>query len=44
MNPVQQVGGPQAVANMPVAGDRVPQRHMEVYQQVPPIEIQLVHQ
>jgi hypothetical protein len=24
-------------------GDRVPQRHMEAYQQVPPVEIQPVH-
>ena len=28
---------------MSIAGDCVPQRHVEVYQQVPPIEIQLVH-
>jgi hypothetical protein len=33
INPFQQVGGPQVTANMPIAGDRVPQRYMEVYQQ-----------
>ena len=43
MNPVQQIGRPQAVANMPFAGDRMPQRHMEAYQQMPPVEIQPVH-
>ena len=42
-NPVQQIGGPQRVANMPIGGDRVPQRHVEAYQDVPPVEIQLVH-
>jgi hypothetical protein len=29
---------------MPIAGDRVPQRHVEGYQHAPPIEIQPVHQ
>jgi hypothetical protein len=28
---------------MPIARDHVPQRHVEGYQQVPPIEIQPVH-
>jgi len=42
MNLVQQIIGPQAVANMPFAGDRMPLRHMEAYQQMP--EIQLVNQ
>jgi len=41
MNLVQQIGGPQAVANIPFAGDRVPQRHVEAYQQMS--EIQPVH-
>jgi hypothetical protein len=44
MNPFQQVSGPQVVAKMLIAGDRVPQRYVEVYQQAPPIEIQSVHQ
>jgi hypothetical protein len=44
MDPFQKVSGPQVAANMPIAGDRVPQRHMEGYQQVPPIEIQSVRQ
>jgi hypothetical protein len=29
---------------MPIAGDRVPQRHVEGYQQIPPVEIQPVRQ
>jgi len=32
MNLTQQIGGPQAMANMMFAGDRVPQRHVEAYQ------------
>jgi hypothetical protein len=44
MNPIQQVGGPQVAANIPIIGDRMPQRHVEVYQQVLPVEIQPVHQ
>jgi len=32
MNLVEQIGGPQAVTNMPFAGDRMPQRHVEAYQ------------
>jgi hypothetical protein len=32
MNPFQQVNGPQVAANMPIAGDRVPQRHVKGYQ------------
>jgi len=32
MNLAQQIGGPQAMANMLFAGDRVPQRHVEAYQ------------
>jgi hypothetical protein len=43
MNPIQQIGGPQVVANMPFAGDRMPQRHVEAYQQMPSVEIQPVH-
>jgi hypothetical protein len=39
MNPFQQVSGPQVMANMPIAGDRVPQRYVEGYQQAPPVEI-----
>jgi hypothetical protein len=31
-------------ANMPIAGDRVPQRYVEGYQQAPPVEIQPVRQ
>jgi len=31
MNPVQQIGGPQAATNMLFAGDRMPQRHVEAY-------------
>jgi hypothetical protein len=44
MNPFQQVSGPQVAANMPIAGDRVPQRYVEGYQQAPPVEIQPVRQ
>ena len=44
MNPVQQIGGPQAAANMPFAGDHMPQRHVEAYQQMPPVEVQPIHQ
>jgi hypothetical protein len=44
MNPFQQVNGPQVMANMPIAGDRGPQRYAEGYQQVPPVEIQPYHQ
>jgi hypothetical protein len=44
MDPFQQVSGPQVAANIPIAGDRVPQRHVEGYQQVPPIEIQPIRQ
>jgi hypothetical protein len=43
MNPIQQIGGPQAVVNMLCVGDCMPQRHVEAYQQMPPIEIQPVH-
>jgi hypothetical protein len=32
MDPFQQVSGPQVAVNMPMAGDHVPQRHMERYQ------------
>jgi hypothetical protein len=32
MNLFQQVNGPQVAANMPIAGDRMPQRHVEGYQ------------
>jgi hypothetical protein len=39
MNLVQQIGGPQAVANMPFVGDRMPHRHVEAYQQMPPVEV-----
>jgi hypothetical protein len=42
MDPFQQVSGPQVAANMLIAEDRVPQRHVEGYQQVPPVEIQPV--
>jgi len=41
MNLAQQIGGQQAMANMMFPGDRVPQRHVEAYQQVP--EIQPAH-
>jgi len=41
MNLAQQIGGQQAMANMMFAGDRVPQRHVEAYQQV--LEVQPVH-
>jgi len=41
MNLAQQIGGQQAMANMMFSGDRVPQRHIEAYQQVP--EVQHVH-
>jgi len=41
MNPTLQIGGPQAMANMMFAEDRVPQRHVEAYQQVP--EVQPAH-
>jgi hypothetical protein len=44
INSFQQVSGPQVAANMPIAGDRVPQRYMEGYQQAPPVEIQPVRQ
>jgi hypothetical protein len=32
MNPFQQVNRPQVMANMPIAGDRGPQRYAEGYQ------------
>jgi len=35
MNNAQQIGGQQAMANVMFPGDRVPQRHVEAYQQVP---------
>jgi hypothetical protein len=38
MNHFLQVSRLQVAANMPIAGDRVPQRYMEI-QQAPPIEI-----
>jgi len=41
MNLAQQIGGQQAMANMMFAGDRLPQRHVEAYQQAP--EVQPVH-
>jgi len=41
MNLAQQIGGQQAMANMVFPGDRVPQRHVEAYQQVP--EAQSAH-
>jgi hypothetical protein len=44
MNPFQQVNEPQVMANMPIAGDRGPQRFAEGYQQVPLVEIQPYHQ
>jgi hypothetical protein len=44
MNPFMQVSGPQVAANMPIAGDRMPQRYVEGYQQAPPVEIQPVRQ
>jgi hypothetical protein len=44
MNPFQQVNGPQVTTNMPIAGYRGPQRYMEGYQQVPPVEIQPARQ
>jgi hypothetical protein len=44
MNPFQQISGPQVAANIPIVGDRVPQRYVEGYQQAPPIEIQPVPQ
>jgi len=43
MNFGQQVGGQQAMANPMFPGDRAPQRHVEVYQQVPdpqPVHLQ----
>jgi hypothetical protein len=43
MDHVQQIGGPQAVVNVSFAGDRMPQRHVKAYQQMPPVEIQPVH-
>jgi len=43
MNPIQQIGRPQVVANMSFAGDRMPQTHVEAYQQMPHVEIQSVH-
>jgi hypothetical protein len=44
MNPFQQVNGPQVTANLPIAGDRGPQRYVEGYQQAPPVQIQPVRQ
>ena len=44
MNPFQQANGPQVTANMPIAGDRGPQRYVEGCQQAPPVEIQPVRQ
>jgi len=41
MNLAQQIGGQQAVPNIMFARDRVPQRHVEAYQQVP--EVQPAH-
>jgi hypothetical protein len=41
MNLTQQIGGPQAMANMMFDGDHVPQRHVEAYQQLP--EVQPAH-
>jgi len=41
MNLTQQIGCPQAMANMMFAGDSVPQRHVEAYQQV--LEVQPAH-
>jgi len=41
MNLAQQIGGQQAMANMMIAGDRIPHRHVEAYQQVP--EVQPIH-
>jgi len=41
MNLTQQIGGPQAMANMLFARDRMQQRHVEAYQQVP--EVQSAH-
>ena len=41
MNLTQQNGGLQAMANMMFAGDRVPPRHVEAYQQMP--EVQPAH-
>jgi len=41
MNLPQQIGGPQAMANILFVGDRVLQRHVEEYQHVP--EIQPAH-
>jgi len=38
MNLAQQIGDQQAMANMMFVGDRVPQRHMEAYQQVPEVQ------
>ena len=35
MNLAQQVGGQQAMAHSIFPGNRIPQRHMEAYQQVP---------
>jgi hypothetical protein len=34
MNLAQQIGGQQPMANAMFPGDRAPQRHVEVYQQV----------
>jgi len=41
MNLGQQVGGQQAMTNPMFPGDRVPQRHVEAYQQMP--DAQPVH-
>jgi len=41
MNLAQQIGGQQDMANMMFASDRVPQRHVEAYQQVP--DVQPIH-
>ena len=41
MNLAQQIGGQQAMANVMFPGDRVPQRHVEAYQQIP--EVQPAH-
>jgi len=41
MNLAQHIGGQQTMANMMFTGDRVPQRHVEAYQQV--LDFQPVH-
>jgi hypothetical protein len=44
MDPFHQVSGPQVAVKMTMAGDHVPQRHVDGYQQIPPVEIQPVRQ